>query len=305
MSAKKHHYVPKFYLRKYATDTEQIRTVRLPGDRWYTSSITDTGSENRFYTIPQNIVNPESLEDAFGEIENAAAPVLRDIEAGKWPLSLDDRVAVAAFVTMQALRGPDQRRLMNSLQLEMVDRESRYVAEHGAAQWFADHGVHADEKQAAKAWQLLIRADEPFVEIDAAYHAGQIGRLAETVLPHILARRWSLIKLDIPSLITSDAPVSLNDVRDGRPGPWGLLNAPTISFPLSRTMALILAKAVPAQTRLDMEAVVNGAFDSVVVGTGEDAKRLNERTAHNAGLAVFHHPSDEALVPTTLPRPRE
>jgi hypothetical protein len=305
MSAKKHHYVPKFYLRKYATDAGQISTVRLPGGRWYTSSITDTGSENRFYTIPQNTVNPESLEEAFGEIENAAAPVLRDIELGGWPLSLDDRVAVAAFVTMQALRGPDQRRLMNSLQVEVLDRESRYVAEHGATQWFADHGVHADEKLAAEAWRLLIRADEPFVEIDAAFHAGQIAKQAETVLPHLLARRWHLVKFDVPSLITSDAPVSLNDVRDGRPGPWGLLNAPTISFPLSRRMALLLAKPVPAQTRLEMEAVVDGAFDSVVVGTGEDARRLNERTAHNAGLAVFLHPNDEALLPTTLPRPRE
>ncbi|OUE19144.1 hypothetical protein BFL36_13965 [Clavibacter michiganensis] len=305
MPSKKHHYVPKFYLRKYATDTEQITTVRLPGDGRFTSSIADTGSQNRFYTIPQNTANPESLEEAFGEVENAAAPILRRIESGRWPLSLDDRVAVGAFVTVQALRGPDQRRLMNSLKVAMVERATRYAAERGAAQWFANHGVYADERQAEEAWRLLASADEPFVAIDAAYHAGQIAKHSETVLPHLLARRWNLINFEVPSLVTSDAPVGLHDVQDGRPGPWGLLNAPIISFPLSRTSALLLSKTVPPRTRLDMNAVVHGALDSAVEGAARDAKRLNERTVHNAGLAVFHHPDDGALVPTTLPRPRE
>lgn len=304
-SSKKHHYVPKLYLRKFANGADQITTVQLPGGVRYTSSVTDTGSENRFHTIPQNPANPEVLEDAFGDLEDAAAPVLRNIESGAWPLSLDDRVTVGTFVTIQALRVPEQRRLMKSLQVSMVQREARYVAEHGAAQWFADHGVRVDEERAREEWQRVIDGDEPLVAIDAAYHAEQIAIHADTVLPHLLARPWTMVRFDTPSLLTSDAPVSLHDVSDGRPGRWGLLNAPTITVPLSRTTALLLAKPVETRTRIEVEAVAHGNFDSAAAGTAKYARHLNERTAHNAARALFHHPDDGAIVPKTLPGPRE
>jgi hypothetical protein len=304
-SSKKHHYVPKLYLRQFATGADQITTVRLPGDVRYTSSVTDTGSENRFHTIPQNTANPEALEDAFSDLEDAAAPVLRSIESGTWPLSLDDRVTVGAFVTIQALRVPEQRRLMKSLQADMVEREKRQVTEHGAAQWFADHGVRVDDERAREEWQRVIDGDEPLVTIDAAYHAEQIATHADAVLPHLLARRWNLVRFDTPSLLTSDAPVSLHDASDGRPGRWGLLNAPTITVPLSRTTALLLADPVQARARIEVEAAAHGKFDSVAAGKAKDARHLNERTAHNAAQALFHHPDDEAIVPRTLPDPRE
>jgi hypothetical protein len=37
--AKLHHTVPQFYLSGFATDSKRITTVRLPGDKRYTSRI--------------------------------------------------------------------------------------------------------------------------------------------------------------------------------------------------------------------------------------------------------------------------
>lgn len=300
--SKKHHYVPQLLLRRFATEEEQIVTVRLPGGTRFTASVLDTGSENKFHTVSRNKANPQVLEEAFGELEGAAAPVLRRIESGGWPLSLDDRITLGAFVALQALRGPEQRRLMRTLQAERVERETQHVEERGAANWFADHGLHLAEERARDAWYSATGAGEPLVTIDAAYHAEQIAAHAETVLPHLLARYWTLVRFDVPTLIASDAPVSLDDVRDGAHCRSGLLNAPSISLPLSRTTALVLGATYPSESQDETKALLRGVLDREAVGNDAWANRLNSRTVHNAARALFHHPDDGALVPSELPR---
>jgi hypothetical protein len=302
--AKKHHYVPQFYLRKFAED-EQIATVRLPGDRRYVSSVIDTGSENRFHTVRQNPANPEILEEAFGELEDDAAPIIQRVEDGLWPLPREERMTLAGFVVFQALRGPDQRRLMKNLQTRMMERETRAVAERGASRWFEDRRLHVDGDAAKEAWDRTASAEEPPVVIDALYHAGRIASLAERVMPHFIGRRWKLVRFDYPSLVTSDAPVSLDDVSDGEQGRYGLMTARTISYPLSRTRALLFGDTVPVRARVELAAVRSGKFDSQVRGTADDQRYVNGRTVHNAARALFHHPADAAYIPVELPNPRD
>ncbi len=299
--SKKHHYVPQFLLRRFATEEKQIITVQLPEGRCFTSSVLDTGSENKFYTLSQNNPNPEALEEALGELENSAAPVLRCIESGDWPLSLDDRIILGAFVTLQALRGPDKRRLMRTLRAEMVERETQRVEEHGASKWFADRGLHLTEERACNAWDSVIGTGEPLVTIDADYHLEQIATHAETVLPHLLARSWTLVRFKVPTLIISDVPVSLNDVQDGACGNWGLLNAPSISLPLNRTTALVFGTTYPSKSEKEVKKLLEGTFDQEVVGNEAWASWLNARTVHNAYRALFHHPDDGALIPSEFP----
>lgn len=165
--AKKHHYVPQFYLRKFAKD-EQVATVRLPGDRRYVSSVTDTGSENRFHTVRQHPDSPEILEDAFAALEGDAAPVIERVEDGMWPLPLGERMSLAGFVLFQALRGPDQRRLMTALQAQMMERETSRVADEGPARWLADRGLLVDKGRAQEAWDRISSTGEMPVMIDGA-----------------------------------------------------------------------------------------------------------------------------------------
>lgn len=302
--AKKHHYVPQFYLRKFA-ENEQVATVRLPGDRRYVSSVIDTGSENRFHTVRQHTDNPEILEDAFAELEDDAAPVIERVEEGLWPLPRDERMTLAGFVLFQALRGPDQRRLMKALQARMVERETSRVAEQGAARWFADRGLLVDEDRAQEAWDRTTNSEEMPVVIDALYHAGRIASLAERAMPHFIRRRWKLIRFDSPSLITSDAPVGIDDVDDGEHGRYGLVTARRISYPVSRTLAIVFGAPVQVRARIELAAVHAGRFDSVARGTAENQRDLNQRTVHNAARALFHHPDDDALIPAGLPNPRD
>ena len=115
-----------------------------------------------------------------------------------------------------------------------------------------------------------------------------------------LSRCWTLVRLDIPSLMTSDVPVSLNESHDERGG-WGLRIAPSVSLPLNRTTALVLGAVHPSQSEGETEAVLNGAFDREVEGNGTWAKRLNARTVHNAEHELYFHPDDAALISSDLP----
>ncbi|PRZ12015.1 uncharacterized protein DUF4238 [Nesterenkonia sandarakina] len=257
--------------------------------------------ERGFYAVNAHPVDSEALEKAFGPVEGLAIKVFKKIDSGTWPLSVDDRIALGAFVILQALRGPNLRQLAESLQAGIVERENQRVAEHGAAKWFAERGLQLTEQRAREGWDAAVGTGEPLVTIDAAYHARQIATHAETVLPYLLGRYWTLVRFDAPTLITSDAPVSLHDVEDG-PRRWGLLNAPSISLPLSRTTALVFGATYSLESEDDAEALLGGAFDQVVQGDNVWKKRLNARTVHNATRTLFHHPDDATLIPSELPR---
>lgn len=298
--AKKHHYVPQFLLNKFALDG-QIVTVRLPGDVRFISAVVDTGMENHFHTIPEHPTDPVALEAALGGVEGAAAPILDQVENGTWPFAADDRATLATFLVVQALRGPEKRRMMLALQEEMVARETRRVAEHGAARWFADHGLQIDEERARGLFENVANRSEPLVKIDAEYHASQIARLMDRVVPRFVACRWTLVRFDAPCLILSDAPVGIADVSDGHRASRGLLTTPTITVPLSRRTALVMGDAPPTRPRLTVAAVASGEYDRSVPGTTLPARYFNQRTAFNAARALFHHPDDAAFVPDNLP----
>lgn len=80
-----------------------------------------------------------------------------------------------------------------------------------------------------------------------------------------------------------------------------MLNAQSISLPLSRTTALVLGATHLSESEDETEALFGGAFDREVLGNDAWEKRLNARTFRNATHASFHHPDDAALVLSELP----
>jgi hypothetical protein len=83
---KPNHTVPRFYLRGFADDAEQITTVLVSGDGRLTQAIE---------TAPSEPSQPS-------EIEGDAVSVLRAIESGAWPLPKEQRGTLATFIAAQA-----------------------------------------------------------------------------------------------------------------------------------------------------------------------------------------------------------
>lgn len=297
----KHHFVPRSYLRRWA-EAGEVRVANIATGRRAPGGLKVIGMKRGFYAVDSYGPDPNVFEKALGTVEDPGKRVIdRVVNDMVWPLSLDDRVALGAYVTLQALRGPEQRERMQSMQNEMVERETQFVAEHGAAAWFARYGLELTEERAREVWDAEVGAGEPLVVINALYHAERIADGSEPVMHLLLSRYWTLVRFDAPALITSDAPVSLNDASNAR-GEWGFQNAPSITFPLSRTTALVLGAQYPARSQVDTEALLRGAFDREAVGNDTWANRLNARTVRNAENELYYHSDDEALLPLALPR---
>lgn len=297
----KHHFVPRSYLRRWA-EAGEVRVANIATGRRAPGGIGVTAMKRGFYAVDSQNHHPNAVEEAFWSVEDPGKRAIdRIVNDMVWPLSLDDRVTLGAYVTLQALRGPEQRERMQSAQDKMVQRETQFVAEHGAAAWFAKHGLELTQERAREVWDGAVGAGEPLVVINALYHAQRIADGSDPVMNLLLSRYWTLVRFDAPALITSDAPVSLNDAHDAR-GEWGFQNAPSITFPLNRTTALVFGAQYPSQSQADTEALLRGTFDREAVGNDTWANRLNARTVHNAENELYYHPDDAALIPDELPR---
>jgi hypothetical protein len=83
---------PQFYLSGFATDSERITTVRLPGDKRYTSRIKNNAATKLFYSIDGHPDGTDVFEKALSQLEGGTASVLRVIDGDEWPLSEKQRI---------------------------------------------------------------------------------------------------------------------------------------------------------------------------------------------------------------------
>lgn len=305
--AKLHHTVPQFYLRGFANDAERITTVRLPGDRRYTSRIKNTAATNHFYSIDGHPDGTDVFETALSEMEGAAAAVLRVIEGGTWPLSEKQRGTLGTFMAVQSVRGPDHRRSMQYIAAQMAKLEVRVSGGENIQQWAKrTYGVELDDDEAKSVWQQATQPSGPPITISPRQHIAQMVNTAVKLLPSILGRPWTLSRFSRRSLITCDSPVGLISAEGSEP--WqgvGFATAWGITFPLTRKLGLLMGDVKPMiEFHYPVEKVRAGRLDSVESGTTATEKCINESTVRSASEYVYLHPDDVSFVPSLLPEPR-
>lgn len=133
--AKRHHVVPQFYLRGFA-DGEKLTTVRLPGDQRFTQVVRKAASETNFYALEGHEGGEDAFEKALASVEGETAGVFDSVVRGVWPLPSDDRTALAYFVALQAVRGPEQRRNMEHVLAQKARIEIGYTARRASKAGF-------------------------------------------------------------------------------------------------------------------------------------------------------------------------
>src|SRR5690606_4590157 len=294
---KLHHTVPKFYLRGFADHREWITTVRLPGEKSYTQSIDKSAAINHFYSIDGHPDGPDVFEKALSDLEGSAATVLRAIEAGKWPLSEEQRATLAMFLAVQTLRGPDHRRSMEYIAAHITRLEVEVTGRENVKQWVQNrYGVELDDDEAETVWQQATQPGGPPITLAPIAHIEQIVNNAVELLPYLVSRPWQLVQFNRRSLVTSDSPVGLVAAEDSEP--WegiGFATAWGITFPLTRKLGLIMSDIEPMiETGYPAEQVREGRLDSVERGTTALARFINERTVYSASEYVYRHPDDGA-----------
>ena len=304
--AKLHHTVPQFYLSGFADDSARVTTIRLPGNKRYTSRVRNTAATNRFYSIDGHPHGADAFEKALSLLEGNAASVLGVIAVGIWPLSEEDRLTLATYMAVQYLRGPDHRRTLEYMAAQMTRLEVQFTGRDNMKQWVKmRYGVEVDDDEAETLWQQAIQPSGPPITFKPIAHIEQIINSAEELLPYIVSRPWKLVRFARRSLITCDQPVGLVPSADKQP--WegvGFATAWGITFPLTRRLGLVMSDVTPMiEFRYPVERVRAGQLDSAEPGTTAMEKFINESTIRSASEYLYLHPHDESFLPSKLPEP--
>lgn len=312
--SRKHHTVPQFYLRGFATRSRQIGTVQLPGTKKFVQSTGSASAHTDFYAIPGHQEGPDAFEKDLSRLETDAAGVIRKITEDRvWPLSPEDRELLATFLTVQFLRGPEQRRHMEEMRSLVTRMEIGYGGKSNVAAWAQrNHGLSVTDEQAERIWDEATQPGGPPIRVAPIVHINQMLQLTPKLVRYFLFRPWMIYRFSNRSLLTSDTPVSLiphldsqSDYADAMPESVGLMTAWGITFPLTRKIGLLLGNPEEFFGQVSAEEVATGRWDIAPPPSTAVAKMLNIATIDNARRWIFHHPEDTHLVPDDLPHPRD
>lgn len=306
--AKSHHINPQFVLRGFADGNERIRTIRLPERKGRTSLVRETGAENHLYSIPNHPRGSDVFEKALGAgIESETSRLFERVVGGEWPLPRDERDTLAEFIGLQILRGPEQRRKMESTAAELFSKAAGQLGKEGMVQWASDSaGRPLRDEEVAELWAVVINPGGAPIPNTARDHIEMMGEVASPVAGFLAARPWTLVRFKDRSLITCDAPVSL--VAHEQTGTWmgvGVSNARLVLYPMTRRIGLVMRNPFdgryPDDDTGDMiEKARSGVRDDQSIGSSETEKTMNARTAAHAVNNIYHHPDDAHFVPSHL-----
>lgn len=188
---KRHHTVSAGYIGRFA------RTGRVT-----VHHATEGVSERRPRTVgyQTNFWGSAELsievEQAFNKVENPVLQMLRKLPE-RWPLSTEDRAALAQFIAVHVIRTPTFGAFARQAASRNIDDSVREIAEKRSV----------PEAKVAAIAQAMKKDQRHHVNL----LLGQIGRIGSM----FSNMQWNLVQFDHDWLITSDQPVVMLPLRGG------------------------------------------------------------------------------------------
>ena len=276
MPSKRHHLLPRLYLKRWADERGQVRLVDTHRDRSFIANIADAVVHNGFYNVETNDGSPPDIvESALAELEGYSATAFAALDAGVWPLDDESRTALAHFIALQIPRGELFRATGNSA----TDRLGRMILQMTAADperlravmREADGGAEPTDEQVAAQAEFIARGEYTIGQSQNSSIASFLETAGELVEP-VFACSWDLlVATGAARLITADEPILMWRPPD-KTRPWmgvGLLNAREITLPLDPSHCLRFS-------------VRMGAPDRLFTIGNDDVDTINGRTAQAA-----------------------
>lgn len=302
MPPKNHHFVPRFYLKTF---TDQSTPAGQEPYLWvyergesdgYRSAPRNVAAKTHYYSyVSQSGEVDTAVEELLSVIEGAAAPVLRDLIAGRDPkdLSEQDRDAFAYFIGMMAVRVPRYRRSVEKSIADLMHKVGLVAAHHPAyfertvREACAAKGV--DPPDDIEALRQFVLGGQYTIEPDPLFSLQTMLDLAPLGADYAFNYQWRILTApNGSSFITSDAPlVKVSTERLPPPWSWGTgWETPWMeaTIPLSPRKCLLISLHHPSG--------IEDVTDTIV-------RDVNWRTAAYASEAVF---SSGKITPESLNR---
>ena len=290
---RRHHYVPRFYLERFADQRGRLRAFNRQSGESITTSAKSVAVERDFYKIPDGVGIPvETLEELFSMAESDAAAAMRKVVA-EGRVGVAERYVLAPYIALQTLR---TRRSRNTRR-EMFEWVETLQAQIRLRERLSS-GEFERESDRASAEELLGQLEAGEIRIgldDEAFVGMSLLGLEEVSLELLEGWNWLVVMLTGPKFVTSDHPVCLlGEPEPGSPGTnVGVGNALEIWLPVDPRHALVLSRD---------HALVSPLID---LSNGH-VRCINLRLALENERWTFYHPASGGVkgfqIPAVPPR---
>lgn len=292
-SAKRQHYVPRFYLRRFANPKGQVSVFDRQMARSYTTSVENVAVEAGFYdAFTENgerlTLAEETLSKVEGEARHVIEALARSTKGGLGP-DQEQRETLALFLALQTTRTREAwdaeaeisdlyMRLQLDLSLTGATRE-RYAEE---MEEMLSRTPAEDEIDALRA--LVDRIETIRFGPSAGHQIQHMFQVALDIAPILTVRPWTLLYTDKRAFVTCDRPVVLWRPRTSQDSHYGIgvASADRIFVPLGPRHML----------RMDHGTDAAWSMRSV---SGAETKDINRTVSHWAYRYIFHSPKHRPL----------
>lgn len=254
-TAKRHHYVPRFLLRRFAED---------PGAKhpsiWWLSKETGANRRNtleneavigQFYRLSAQVALPPGLpEKTLADIEAGAVEAMRALEIQPASLTTSQRQALVLHLVLQRKRTPAARRqfrFMDELTLKLQTEIDLHNPESWAAALQAAGDFESPEQAEAARLAALQQFQEGEISVESSADREITGiflgvqQTVEAILNSTVS--WYLLRSRSGRhFVLGDDPVALFDPTqiDGEGGLGFLYPTVETTLPLSPTACLLM-----------------------------------------------------------------
>lgn len=278
---KLHHFVPQFYLRRFASDSERV-AVRHRTRGTHVSSVENTAARNGFYKVP---TRPLTAEYTLGDFEAATGAAFDALCSGKLPASgTAERDALGLFMGLQLNRTPDSMAILRFVYGALQDLGPGPISEASMGKHLTRlYGFEPEAPEVGAACDFANAAlGDSRTDAEIREHQLELMfKMGLQTAPFLQARSWSLEAPKDEVLITSDRPVVLwNPERpeDEYMG-VGLLEAEEVWLVVDPARMLVLRRQGPERIkRMGPERV---SF-------------VNHHIARHCAEEIISHPDAEA-----------
>jgi Protein of unknown function (DUF4238) len=286
-----HHYVPRFLLRHFANDRNQLRTLDLENERVYVQSVGNAAAKRDYNTIYDDDGQREQIvEHILSQMEGHLATVVGMLIDGRLTAPVkaptEIRQLITSFVLVQWARTPAGRHALSSATDAKLKRQIREAGPQRLREMFdAERETPLTDEEAAQYWSIL--SDE-----NAYRFTDYTNNVVRAGFENLPARQqqlseWTifLVEWSRKTLLIGDQPVltvprgEMERIEDiGRVDP---LDAEMVLVPISRRKALMI---VPSD---------GIKYIYACRGNADLANCINELGIAAADRHVFSHPDDD------------
>lgn len=293
MDAKLQHYVPQLLLSRFADERGLLESHDLREGRTFRQPCKTAAAETHFYRVenPGEDTSNE-IEQLLSVIETHGSDALRHVvDDAVWPISLDDRAALAALVAFQAARTRRVRDEIFELANDVMKSTVAIQGKEGLRQALTAAGEPFTEEELDAAWDFWEDLDGWEVQPHKHEHLRFMGDVVQEIFPVFYEqRRIGIIRFERRSLLTTDDGLGIYaNVPEGMG--VGMLNATEVWLPVGRRAAIGFFSEAVADT------------DGVIEPSTQKARWINTLVAHRTRRYVYHHPEDDGLVNDLLVKP--